>query len=122
MPHLHAPDRATPTRHVSDAAGPQRSILSIRSEGSILSIGSAYSILSIGSVGSILSVGSMGSFGSVLSSFSFGSLGSAFSAVSRWSLLSWRGNHSSPADQRPPLVVIADEHDTEDHLAAHCQC
>lgn len=106
-----------PVLVINQGMGHSRSILSIRSEGSILSIGSTHSILSIGSAFSILSIGSIGSAGSILSSGSFASLGSAFSALSRWSLMSWRGNHSSP-DDRPNLVVIAPEPDS---TLAHTQ-
>jgi hypothetical protein len=97
-----------------------RSILSIGSEGSILSIGSAYSILSIGSVGSVLSVGSAFSFASVISSASFASLGSALSGMSRWSMLAWRGDHTSP-ETHPDLRVVPDEPDLRNAITRHSQ-
>ncbi|BDT88921.1 hypothetical protein FMUAM8_46850 [Nocardia cyriacigeorgica] len=63
----------------------------------------------------------MGSFASVISSGSFASLGSALSGLSRWSLLSWMGNHEAP-ESRPMLRVVPDdEPDLRVDPACHCQ-
>lgn len=56
-----------------------------------------------------------------MSSGSFGSLGSAFSGLSRWSLLSWQGDHDAP-DSRPNLRVVPDdEPDLRVAPVCHCQ-
>jgi len=103
------------------AIGSPGSILSIGSTGSILSIGSTGSILSIGSAGSILSIGSAGS---ILSILSFGSVGSILSALSRWSMLAWRGDSwrpAAPLDTKPTPELAGPEEDQspeEDQITA----
>jgi len=108
----------------------QSSIQSIGSPGAIYAIGSPGSILSIGSTGSILSIGSTGSIlsigsaGSILSILSFGSVGSILSALSRWSMLAWRGDSwrpAAPLDTKPTPELAGPEEDQspeEDQITA----
>jgi len=55
-----------------------------------------------------------------MSSLSFGSIGSVLSGLSRWSLLAWRGVGQAP-DERPTLVVVADEPDLAESTTLHVQ-